>query len=81
MNFKHYILNSERGQKDKKHRTYTAKCGEKNLSHSSFSKTLVKVTCPNCLLELMTDYEKKIATIEDRYVQLYPDRPVGEKLQ
>lgn len=81
MNLKHYKLNSERGVKDKKNRTYIAKCGQGRLLHGQMSSTLAKVTCPDCILQLMTDFENKIAILEDRYEELWPNRPVGEKLQ
>lgn len=78
---KHYKLNSERGVTEKKKRTYIAKCGSSKLLHGDMSSTLAKVTCPECILQLMTDFETKIAILEDRYEELWPNRPVGERLQ
>lgn len=78
---KHYKMNSERGVTDKKKRTYIAKCGQGRLLHGDMSSTLALVSCPDCLLQLMTDFENKIAILEDRYEELWPGRPVGERLQ
>lgn len=78
---KHYKMNSERGLTDKKSRTYIAKCGQTDLAHNALSNTLVQITCPECILKLMSEFENKIATLEDRYEELYPNRPVGEKIQ
>lgn len=78
---KHYKMNYEVGSVDKKNRTYLSKCGARNLPHAKLSKKLTDLTCPECILQLMTDYEQKIAVLEDRYMEMFPDRPVGEKLQ
>lgn len=78
---KHYKLNYENGSVDKKNRTYIAKCGMTKLPHAKLCKKLTDITCPECILQLMTDYEQKIAVLEDRYMELFPERPVGEKLQ
>lgn len=76
---KHYPLNNK--WIDGKGRTYISKCGQKDLRYASIGKAIGKVTCPECILQLMTDYEQKIALLEDRYYELFPDRPVGEKIQ
>lgn len=81
MILKHYKLNSERGMTDKKKRTYVAKCGQTNLAHGNLATHYSKISCPDCILTLMTEFEERIVTLEDRYEELWPGRPVGEKLQ
>jgi hypothetical protein len=81
MSLKHYKMNSERGVKGKKERTYIAKCGTTGLAHNALASSMSLITCPECILTLMSELETKICTLEDRYEELYPERPVGEKIQ
>lgn len=61
---------------------HKTKCGSSVMGFNVVkAATLVQVTCPECILSLMTMYEEKICVLEERYNTLFPNRPVGEKLQ
>ena len=61
----------------------TTQCGitTENWKDVDKAASFMKVTCAECILALMTTYENKICMLESRYQELFPNRPVGEKLQ
>lgn len=60
---------------------YKTQCGMIKPWKEVEAKALHKISCPECLLAVMTLYETKICLLEEVYNTLYPERPVGEKLQ
>lgn len=63
----------------KKH--YKAMCKTKDVPSDKITFSLKPLTCPECILALMTEYEHRICTLEEMYETLYPNRPLGDKLQ
>lgn len=80
MNYRHYPStskwNEELGRK-----LYDSKCGKSDLSFAEMARATGKITCPDCILAMLTHHENQIVALEERYEELYPGRPVGEKLQ
>lgn len=78
---KHYVKTPVKGN-GKKITHYTTQCGQTTTWDKVMkANSIAKVTCPECILALLTTYETKICMLEERCNTLFPNRPVGEKLQ